>query len=68
MNLFKDTTFDGMYAEFMQMDQAIPSPWGMPTFEFVDFSDPSEFVVNIKQYQSVTTPNFAGAQVEKYVN
>ena len=35
---FDDDTFDGIYPEFTQIDQAIPSPWGMPAFETFDDS------------------------------
>ena len=56
-----------MYVDFTQYNQAIPSPWGMPVFEFVDFEDPASFFLNYAEYDTVTTPNFSGDRVSSYL-
>ena len=49
------------------MGHVIPSLWGTPVFEFVDLSNPSKFIVDYENYQSVTRPDFTRARVENYV-
>ena len=65
--LSEDTTFNAMYVDFTQYNQAIPSPGGMPVFEFVDFEDPASFFLNYAEYDTVTTPDFSGDRVSSYL-
>ena len=43
------------YVPFTQLNQAIPSPWGMP-----------DFILNFETYESVATPDFSGERVKCY--
>ena len=52
VTIFDDSTFDVFHVDFTQYDQAIPSPWGMPVFEFLDFDDFADFYVNYKDFHS----------------
>ena len=49
------------------MDQAIPSPWGMPAFELLDLSCPASFFIDYENFNTITTPDFNGERVEAYV-
>ena len=64
---FENYSFDAMFVDFTQEDQAIPSPWGMPAFELVDIADPSDFIMDYVTFESVTTPDFTGARVQSYI-
>ena len=65
--IFDDDTFDAFHADFTMFDQALPSPWGMPVFEFLDWDDTANFFVNYDSYQTVTTPEFSGDRVSSYL-
>ena len=43
--IFLNKAFDAIFSIFTQHDQAIPSPWGMPVFEVVDFENTSNFIM-----------------------
>ena len=67
---FDDDTFDAFYPQFTQHDQAIPSPWGMPAFEMVDFEDPvaiCNVYENFDTYITLATPEFEGKRVDSYI-
>ena len=68
VNIFDDTTFDQVFAEFKMFHQPIPSPWGMPVFEFVEEDKMAEFFMNYNDFESDTTPDFTGKRVEAYLN
>ena len=40
---YDNVTFDVFKASFTQLDQDIPSPDGMPTFELADLENPASF-------------------------
>ena len=58
---FENHTFDEFHALFTQHEQAIPSSWGMPVYEIIDFDSTKSicnFIVNYENYKSITTPDF----------
>ena len=67
MFIFEECTFDGMYAPFIQHQQAIPLPWGTPAFEIVDVINPANFFINYDNFESITTPDFTGDRVHSYL-
>ena len=66
--LFLNKAFDAIFSTFTQHNQAIPSPWGMPVFEVVDFENPSNFIMEYVTYKSVVTPDFSSARVDSYID
>ena len=52
---------------FMWISHSIPSPRGMPVFEFLDFDDLADFYVNYNDFQTVTTLDFPEARVIAYL-
>ena len=67
VNVFEDTSFDQEFAEFKMFDQPIPSPWGMPVFEFVEDDKIAQFFLDYNDFESDTTPDFTGKRVEAYL-
>ena len=67
VNLFEDTSFNKEFVEFKMFDQPIPSPWGMPVMEFIDFDQASQFFLTYKDFESDTTPDFTGQRVQSYI-
>ena len=53
---FSDEDFDAMYVPMTYIDQAIPSPLGMPAYEEFDTSDPAKFFFNWNETNTVSTP------------
>ena len=46
---FTNNIFDAMYIRMTYMDQAIPSPWGMPAYEEFDRANrPSSFLIGMR--------------------
>ena len=67
VNIFEDTSFNKEFVEFKMFDQPIPSPWGMPVMEFIDFDQASQFFLTYKDFESDTTPDFTGQRVQSYI-
>ena len=55
-----------MYVPVTYVDQAIPSPSGMPAYEEFDCSNPAAFFFNLNDTKTVSTPKFSGKQVASY--
>ena len=56
-----------MYVPITYLDQAVPSPWGMPAYEEFDKSTPADFFFNWDEAESVSTPDFTGKRVKSYL-
>ena len=65
---FTNTSFDGEHVNFSMYKYAIPSPWGMPVLEFINWSDPADVFSNYDDGESTdTTPDFTGDRVDSYL-
>ena len=60
---YEDTTFDLFNVNFIQLDQDIPSPDGMPAFELADLEQPASFFLEFKDFISCTLTDFTGDRV-----
>jgi hypothetical protein len=67
VNVFEDTSFDQVFVDFKMINQSIPSPWGMPVFEFVEVDQVAQFFLDYNDFQSDTTPDFTGQRVQAYL-
>ena len=54
------------HPDFTQIDQDVPSPWGMPAFELVNQSVLGSFFESYDSFDSVIHPDFTGARVRTY--
>ena len=66
MTPFDDTRFDELCVEFTQLDQAAPSPLGMPAFESINRDNLATFFASYNDFESVTIPGFTGKRVAAY--
>ena len=59
---FTNTSYDTMFVELTYYNQAIPSPFGMPSFEEIDLSDPVSVSKMIAKelLPNYVTPDFTG--------
>ena len=63
---FNNTTFDLFFPEFTQLNQDIPSPWGMPAFETINKSSLGTFFASYDTFESIVLPDFTGVRVRAY--
>ena len=60
------TTFDLFFPEFTQLNQDIPSPWGMPAFETINKSSLGTFFASYDTFETIVLPDFTGVRVRAY--
>ena len=56
-----------MYVSVMDIDQAVPYPWGISVYEEFDPFSPGDFFFNWHDAKTVSTPDFLGKRVTSYL-